>query len=70
MQQPPEPTEQQVLKRVFGYDTFRPGQHQLVRALLAGQDVLAVVARQLWYIPTADRVTPTRTTISVIRKKW
>ena len=43
MQQPPEPTEQQVLKRVFGYDSFRPGQHQLVRALLAGQDVLAVM---------------------------
>lgn len=32
-----------VLKKYFGYDTFRPGQEQIVRQLLAGRDVLAVM---------------------------
>lgn len=32
-----------VLKKVFGYDRFRPGQEEIVRALLAGRDVLAVM---------------------------
>lgn len=32
-----------VLKKVFGYDSFRPGQEEIVRRLLAGQDVLAVM---------------------------
>ena len=32
-----------VLKEVFGYDLFRPGQEAVVDALLAGQDVLAVM---------------------------
>ena len=31
------------LKKVFGYDGFRPGQEQIVSRLLAGQDVLAVM---------------------------
>ena len=32
-----------ILKKVFGYDSFRPGQEQIVSRLLAGQDVLAVM---------------------------
>ena len=32
-----------ILKKVFGYDGFRPGQEQIVSRLLAGQDVLAVM---------------------------
>lgn len=31
------------LKQVFGYDTFRPGQEELIDALLAGQDVLGIM---------------------------
>ena len=31
------------LKDIFGYDAFRPGQQEVVDALLAGQDVLAVM---------------------------
>ncbi len=31
------------LKQYFGYDAFRPGQADVVRQLLAGQDVLAVM---------------------------
>ena len=29
-----------ILKKVFGYDNFRPGQEEIVSRLLAGQDVL------------------------------
>ncbi len=32
-----------VLKRYFGYDSFRPGQERLVSAALAGRDVLGVM---------------------------
>lgn len=32
-----------VLKKIFGYDSFRPGQEEIVSALLAGRDVLAVM---------------------------
>ncbi len=32
-----------ILKRVFGYDSFRPGQKEIVEAILAGRDVLAVM---------------------------
>src|SRR5262245_34253423 len=32
-----------VLKRVFGFDDFRPGQEQVVRAVLAGRNVLAIM---------------------------
>lgn len=31
------------LEKVFGYDSFRPGQEDIVRRLLDGQDVLAVM---------------------------
>ncbi len=37
-------TEQhEVLKRVFGYDSFRPGQQEIVSAILSGRDVMAVM---------------------------
>src|ERR1700761_3048842 len=31
------------LKAVFGYDAFRPGQADIIEAVLAGKDVLAVM---------------------------
>lgn len=35
--------KRQVLKDVFGYDDFRPGQERIIDALLAGKNVLAVM---------------------------
>ena len=32
-------TPHSILKKFFGYDSFRPGQEQIVQRLLAGQDV-------------------------------
>ena len=32
-----------ILKQYFGHDDFRPGQRQLVEALLAGRDALGVM---------------------------
>ncbi|CAN5536053.1 hypothetical protein BH24ACT22_BH24ACT22_03470 [soil metagenome] len=32
-----------VLKEVFGFDTFRPGQEEVIRAVLEGRDTLAVM---------------------------
>lgn len=34
---------QEALKRYFGYDAFRPGQQEIIEALLAGRDVLAIL---------------------------
>jgi ATP-dependent DNA helicase RecQ len=41
----PEPAEDigGHLKRVFGYDSFRPGQEEIVSAVMAGRDVLAIM---------------------------
>ena len=33
----------EILKRYFGYDTFRTGQEELVNALLGGRDVLGIM---------------------------
>jgi ATP-dependent DNA helicase RecQ len=33
----------QLLKSVFGFDAFRPGQEEIVAAILAGRDVLAIM---------------------------
>ena len=40
-----EPCEapEDVLKRVFGYDTFREGQREVIDAILSGRDVLGVM---------------------------
>ena len=35
--------QRSILKKVFGYDSFRPGQEEIVDQLLAGRDVLAVM---------------------------
>ncbi|MFP3043939.1 DNA helicase RecQ [Treponema primitia] len=35
--------KQSVLKEYFGYTTFRPGQEELIDAILAGRDVMAVM---------------------------
>ena len=37
-----EPPEA-ILARVFGFDAFRPGQREIVEAILAGRDVLAIM---------------------------
>ena len=34
---------QDTLRRVWGYDSFRPGQEEIVRAILDGSDALAVM---------------------------
>lgn len=36
-------TKHEVLKKYFGYDTFREGQETLVDSILAGQDVLGIM---------------------------
>ncbi|MBE5808396.1 MAG: DEAD/DEAH box helicase, partial [Clostridiales bacterium] len=36
-------TPESVLKRYYGYDSFRPGQEDVVRQILAGRDVLAIM---------------------------
>jgi ATP-dependent DNA helicase RecQ len=33
----------ELLKSVFGYDSFRPGQEEIVDAVTAGRDVLAIM---------------------------
>ena len=44
-----------ILKKVFGYDSFRPGQEDIVRRLLDGQDVLAVMPLSLIHISEPTR---------------
>ena len=43
--EPPAPSQapEQVLKGVFGYDRFRPGQREIIDAVLAGQDCVGVM---------------------------
>ena len=36
-------TPREALKRYFSYDSFRPGQEEIVSALLAGRDALAIM---------------------------
>ena len=37
------PTAQEILKQYFGYDSFRPGQDELVQAILSGRDTLGIM---------------------------
>ncbi len=41
--QPDLATAQRVLRATFGYETFRPGQAEIIGAILAGREVLAVM---------------------------
>lgn len=34
---------EQALKKYFGYDSFRPGQREIITALMSGRDVLAIL---------------------------
>lgn len=36
-------TKEEVLKRYYGYDAFRPGQEQIINTLLSGRDALAIM---------------------------
>ncbi|MBI3565051.1 MAG: DEAD/DEAH box helicase, partial [Elusimicrobia bacterium] len=36
-------TPEQVLKEVFGYPSFRPGQREVIEAVLAGRDCVGVM---------------------------
>lgn len=36
-------TPEKALKKYFGYDSFRPGQKEIIQAILAGRDVLAIL---------------------------
>ena len=38
-----DPNKYSLLKSIFGYDSFRPGQEEVVDALVGGRDVLAVM---------------------------
>ncbi|MFO7857169.1 MAG: DNA helicase RecQ [Paracoccaceae bacterium] len=40
---PPVEDPAAILRRVFGFDAFRPGQAEIVEAILAGRDVLAIM---------------------------
>src|SRR5439155_22104321 len=40
---PPRQPPAEVLKSVFGYDSFRPGQAAVIEAVLAGRDCVAVM---------------------------
>jgi ATP-dependent DNA helicase RecQ len=40
---PPSADPQQVLERVFGYQTFRPGQREIIDAILAGRDCIGLM---------------------------
>ena len=35
--------EQNLLKKYFGYDTFRPGQHEIIEQILSGRDTLGIM---------------------------
>src|SRR5215204_570472 len=38
-----KPMPSRVLKEIFGFDSFRPGQEEVIRAVLEGRDTLAVM---------------------------
>ncbi len=39
----PRPDPQSVLREVFGFETFRPGQREVIDAVMAGRDCIAVM---------------------------
>src|SRR3546814_922305 len=40
---PPDSPARRVLREVFGYDDFRPGQEEVIAALIGGTSVLTVM---------------------------
>jgi ATP-dependent DNA helicase RecQ len=36
-------TPEKALRALFGYDSFRPGQKQVIESILSGRDVFAVM---------------------------
>ena len=53
-------TAQDILKQYFGYDSFRPGQDELVRAILSGRDTLGIMrpVREIHLLPSACYAVP------------
>lgn len=43
MEAQPVSEKRALLKSVFGYEGFRPGQEQLIDALLQGRDVMGIM---------------------------
>src|SRR5262245_37674722 len=43
LRQPSSAAAHAVLREVFGYDSFRPGQQEIIDALLAGRDCVGVM---------------------------
>jgi len=39
----PKPTPEELLRSVFGYESFRPGQREVIEAVLAGRDAIGVM---------------------------
>ena len=53
---PPDP--ESVLRDVFGYDEFRPGQAHIIDAVLAGRDCIGVMptgAGEVAHVPDSRR---------------
>ena len=49
-----EPAE--LLKKYFGYDTFRPMQEDVIKTILSGRDVLAVMPTEIGRASCRERV--------------
>lgn len=36
-------TKEEILRQLYGYDSFRPGQEELIEAVLGGRDVFGIM---------------------------